>query len=141
MVVMVTPDLLTEVNKTLGYHLKVSTMTKSQNQLLDGTKERKLIKEETTHYHHHQVILVGIPTQKTMTMKITTKMEMMGGAGEVDVRNETLEDHRFQEMLLPQLGQYLNLCRVSGLHSDQQKTLRYLPIFCKKKITKMLETS
>ena len=103
---MVTLDRLTEVNKTLGYHLKVSTLTKSQHQPLNGTKERKLIEEETTNYRPHKVILVEIPTQTTMTMMITTKMEMMAGAGEADVRNETLKEHRFQEMFLPVIEQY-----------------------------------
>jgi len=37
----VTPDLLTEDNKTLGYHPKVSTLTKNQHQLSDTIKERK----------------------------------------------------------------------------------------------------
>jgi len=64
-----------------------------------------LIKEETTNHHLHQEILVEIPTQTTMTMMITTKMVAMAGAGEVDVRNATLEDHRSQEILLPVLGQ------------------------------------
>ena len=38
-------------------------------------------------------------------MMITTKMEEMAGAGEADVRNPTLGDHRSQEILLPVLGQ------------------------------------
>jgi len=65
----------------------------------------KLIKEETTNHHHHQEILVEIPTLMPMTMRITTKMEAMAGAGEADVWNGSLEDHRFQEILLLILGQ------------------------------------
>jgi len=38
MVVMVTPDLLTEVNETQGYHTKVSILTNSQHQLLNTMK-------------------------------------------------------------------------------------------------------
>jgi len=59
-----------------------------------------LIKEQTTNHHPHQVILVEIPTQMTMRMMITTKMGMIAGAGEADVRNATLKDHHFQKMLL-----------------------------------------
>jgi len=60
MVVMVTPDLLTKVNKTLGYHPMVSILTRNQLQLTDRIKERKLIEEETTNHHLHQKILVEI---------------------------------------------------------------------------------
>jgi len=104
MVVMVTPDLLTEGNKTLGYYLKLSILTKSQHQLHDRIKERKLIKEATTNHHLHQEILMEITTQITMTMMITTKMVAMAGAGEADLGNATLEDHPSQEILLPVLG-------------------------------------
>ena len=104
MVVIVTPDHLTESNKTLGYYLKVSTLTKSQYQLPNRIKERKMIEEETTNHHLHQEILVEILTQMTMTIMITTKMEAMAGAGEGEVRNKTPKDHRFQEILLPVLG-------------------------------------
>jgi len=101
MVVTVTLALQTEANKTLGYHRMVSTLTKNQLQLLDKIRERKLIEEETTNHHLHQEILGETPTQMTMTMMITTRMGEMAGAGEADVRNATLEEHRFQEMLLP----------------------------------------
>jgi len=116
---MVTPDLLTEGNKTLGYHPKVLTLTKRQHQLRDRIKERKLIAEKTINHHPHQVILVEIPTQMTMTIMIRTKMEAIARAGEADVRNAMLEDYCFQEMLLPVLEQCWNLCKVLVLHSDQ----------------------
>ena len=119
MVVMVTPDLLNEGNKTLGYQPKVSTLTKSQHQLRERIKERKLIAEKTINHHPHKVILVEIPTQMTMTIMIRTKMEAMARAGEAEVRNAMLEEHRFQEMLLPVLVQCWNLCKVLVLHSDQ----------------------
>ena len=96
-----TPDLLTKVNETLGYHRMVSTLTRNQPQLPDRIKERKWIEVETTNHHIHQEIVVEIPTQMMMTMMITTKMMVMAGAGEADVRNAALEDHRFQEMRLP----------------------------------------
>jgi len=112
----------------------VSTLTRNQLQLPDRIKERKLIEEETTNHLLNQEILVEIPTQ--MTMMMTTKMEEMAGAGEADVRNATLEDHCFQEMLLPVRGQCWNSCRVLVLLSDRQKTRRNLLIFFKEKITK-----
>jgi len=115
----VTPALLTEVNKILGYHPKVTTLTKSQHQLPNRIRERKLIEEETTNHHLRQEILEETPTLMTMTMMIMTRMEEMAGAGEADVRNATLEDHRFQEMLLPVLEQCWNLCRVLVLLSDR----------------------
>jgi len=105
MVVMVTLDRLTKGNKTLAYHLKVQTLTKSQHQLPDRIKERKLIKEETTNHHPHQEILGEIPTQMTMTMMITIITAAMAGAGEADVWNATLENHQSQEILLPALKQ------------------------------------
>ena len=111
MVVTVTLGLLTEVNKTPGYHPKVSTLTKNQLQLPDKIRERKLIEEETTNHHLHQEIREETPTLMTMTMMIMTKMEEMAGAGEADVRNVTLEDHRFQEMLLPYEGN-------AGIHAE-----------------------
>jgi len=117
--VAVTPGLLTEVNKTLGYHRMVSTLTKNRLQLPDKIRERKLIKEETTNHHLRQEILVETPTQMTMTMMITTRMEEMAGAGEADIQNATLEDHHFQGMLLPVLEQCWNLCKVLVLHSDR----------------------
>jgi len=101
---MVIPDFLTKVNKTLGYYPMVSTLTTSQHRLLDNVRERNLIDEETTNHHLHQKILVEIPTQITITMLITTKMEAIAGAGEADIWNATLEDHRFQEIPLPILG-------------------------------------
>jgi len=64
-----------------------------------------LIEEETTYHHPRQEILGETPTLMTMMMMVMTKMEEMAGAGEADVRNATLEDHRFQEMLLPVRGQ------------------------------------
>jgi len=104
MVVMVTPDVPTEVNKTVVYHPKVSTLTNSQYQLPNRVNERKWIKEETTYHYLHQVILVEIPTQMMMIMMRMIKMEVMAGAEEVDVRNGTREDHCFQGMLLPVFG-------------------------------------
>jgi len=87
----VTPALLTEVNKILGYHPKVSTLTKSQHQLPDRIRERKLIEEETTNHHLRQEILEETPTLMMMIMiMIMTKMKEMAGAGEADVRNATL---------------------------------------------------
>jgi len=110
MVVTVTPALLTEANKTLGYHRMVSTLTKNQLQLPDKIRERKLIEEETTNHHLRQEIMEETLTQMTMTMMITTRMEEMAGAGETEVWNATLEDHRFQEMLLFVLEQCWNSC-------------------------------
>ena len=117
MEVTVTPGLLTEVNKTLGYHRMVSTLTRNQPQLPDRIKERKLIEEETTNDNLHQKIVEETPTQMMMTMMIT--MEEMAGAGKADVQNATLEDHRFKEMLLPVRGQCWNSCRVLVLLSDR----------------------
>jgi len=97
----------------------VSTLTKSQLQLPDKIRERKLIEEETTNHHLPQEILGETPTQMTMTMMITTRMEEMAGAGEADVWNATPEDHHFQEMLLPVRGQCWNSCRVLVLLSDR----------------------
>jgi len=101
---MVTPDLPTVVNNTLGYPTKFLTLARCQHQLWHRMKERKLIVEETT-CHNHQIILVEILTQMMMTIMKTTNMKVIAGAGEADVRNPRVEDHLLPEMLLPVLGQ------------------------------------
>jgi len=131
------PGPSSQGQQNFGYHLKVSTLTSSQHQVPDRIKERRLIKEKTTYHHLHQVILVEIPTQMMMTMMITTKMEVMARAGEVDARNSRLENYLFPEMLLPVLLQCYNWCKVLVCLRDRQKTLRNLPIFFKGKITTM----
>ena len=123
--------------QNLGYHLKVSTLTSSRHRVPDRIKERKLIEEKTTYHHLHQVILVEIPTQMIMTVMITTKIEVMARAGEVDARNAMLENHLFPEMLLPVLVQCYTWCKVLVYLRDRQKTLHNLPIFFKGKITTM----
>ena len=140
-VVMVTPDLLPEVNKTLGYYLKVSALTNSEHQLLDRVKERQLIEEEiANHPQLYQELLAEILTQRmTMMIMIITKRKLMAGEGEADIRNARLEDHDFHEIFLPVLGKSLNLCRVLVLLSDRQNTQRNLTSFFKGKITKRLE--
>jgi len=69
----------------------------------DKKKERELTVEEISkHLRHRQVLLVVIQTQTQapmMTMMI--KEETMAWAEEADVRNATLEDHRFLEIHLP----------------------------------------
>jgi len=60
------------------------------------------VEETFNHLHHHQVILVVIKTQTLVTMTtMTINEETMAGAEEADVRNATLEDHRFLEIHLP----------------------------------------
>jgi len=54
----------------------------------------------------------------TITMVIMTQMGEMAGAGEADVPNTMLEDHLFQEMRLPVLGQCWNSCSVLVLLND-----------------------
>ena len=65
------------------------------------------MEETINHLHHRQVILVVIQIQTLVTMTtMTVKQETMAGAEEADVRNATLEDHRFLETHLPVLEAY-----------------------------------
>jgi len=60
-----------------------------------------LIEEKTTYHDLHQVIVVEIATQMTILMMRRIKMDVIARAEEADVGNAMLEDHRFQERLLP----------------------------------------
>jgi len=100
---MVTQDLQTRDNLILGILRKIQTLRNDQRQLPGKIKGKKLTSEEiTNHLHHRQVILVMIQTQTLVTMTtMTIKEETMAGAEEADVRNATLEGHRFLEIHLP----------------------------------------
>ena len=96
-------DPRTRDNLILGFLQIILTPIKDQLQLPGKTKEQELTAGETTnHRHHRQVILLVIQTQTLVTMTtMTIKAETMAGAEEADVRNATLEDHRFLEIHLP----------------------------------------
>ena len=98
---MVIQDPQTRVNLILGFLRIFLIPINDQLQLQGKIKKRKLTVEEISNHHHHrQVILVVIQTQTLVTM-MTIKAETMAGAEEADVRNATLEDHRFLEIHLP----------------------------------------
>ena len=105
---MVTQDLQTRDNLILGILRKILIPINDQLQLLGKTKGKKLTAEAiTNHLNHRHVILVVIQTQTLVTMTtMTIKEETMAGAEEADVRNATLEDHRFLETHLPVLEAY-----------------------------------
>jgi len=100
---MVTPDLQTRDNLILGILRKIPILINDQGQLPGKTKGKKSTTEEIiNHLHHRQVILVVIQTQTlVIMMAMTIKEQTMAGAEEADVRNATLEGHRFLEIHLP----------------------------------------
>ena len=101
---MVIQDLQIRDNLVLGILRKIVIPIKNDwLQHPDKTKGKTLTVEETiNHRHHRQVILVVIQIQTLVTMTtITIKAETMAGAEEADVRNATLEGHRFLEIHLP----------------------------------------
>jgi len=92
-----------KVNSILGFLRIILILINDQLQLQDKKKQRELTMEEIPpHLHHCQVILVVIQTQTLVTMTtMTIKEETIAGAEEADLRNATLEDHRFLELHLP----------------------------------------
>jgi len=100
---MVIQDPRTRVNSILGFLRITLIPINDQLQLQGKIREKKVTVEEIfNHLHHHQVILVVIQTQTLVTMTtMTRKEETMAEVEEADVRNATLEDHRFLEIHLP----------------------------------------
>jgi len=100
---MVIQDPRTMDNSILGFLRIILIPINDQLQLQDKIGKRELtVKEISYHLRHRQVILVVIQTQTQATMTtMMIKEETMAGAEEADVRNATLEDHRFLETHLP----------------------------------------